>query len=284
MSEDGEGSVRSADGTTIGYRQLGSGPAVIVVHGGMQASQHFMRLASVLSAEFAVYVPDRRGRGRSGPHGEDFGVMREVEDIQALVTATGASRIFGLSSGALVVLRTALLTPALHRVALYEPPLSVDGSAPTAWVRRFDHEIAVGKRAAALVTALKGTGVEPALARLPRFVLVPLVALGMRAQRDLPEGDVPIAELVPTQHFDMRIVRDMADTVGEYATLGSRVLLLGGTKSPAYLSVALDELVTVLPYARRVTFSGLGHSGPDDSGDPQRVGETVRDFFSEAMG
>jgi pimeloyl-ACP methyl ester carboxylesterase len=279
VSEYGEGAVRSADGTMIGYRQLGSGPAVIVVHGGMQASQHFMGLASALSAEFTVYLPDRRGRGRSGPHGDDFGVMREVEDIQALVTASGASRIFGLSSGALVVLRTALVTPALDRVALYEPPLSVDGSAPTAWVRRFDQEVAAGRRAAALVTALKGTGVEPALARLPRFVLVPLIAMGMRAQRDLPEGDVPIAELVPTQHFDMRVVRDMAGTVGDYAALGSRVLLLGGTKSPAYLGVALDELSTALPHARRVTFPGLGHSGPDDSGDPQRVGRAVRDFF-----
>ena len=37
--------VTSLDGTAIGYRRLGHGPAVIVVHGGMQASQDFMRLA-----------------------------------------------------------------------------------------------------------------------------------------------------------------------------------------------------------------------------------------------
>ncbi|WP_369184719.1 hypothetical protein [Streptomyces sp. Y1] len=33
------GSVVSRDGTVIGYRELGSGPAVLLVHGGGQAAQ-----------------------------------------------------------------------------------------------------------------------------------------------------------------------------------------------------------------------------------------------------
>ena len=198
MSAYRRGSVSSADGTIIGYRQLGSGPAVLVLHGGMQTSQHMLKLASTLSAAFTVYLPDRRGRGLSGGHGDDVGVMREVEDLQALVTATGASRAFGLSSGALVVLRTALVSPTLERVALYEPPLSVDGSAPTDWGPRFDREIAAGKPASALVTALKGTRTEPVLGRLPRLVLVPLLAISARLQGDVAEDDVPIAALIPT--------------------------------------------------------------------------------------
>jgi pimeloyl-ACP methyl ester carboxylesterase len=282
MSEYGKGLVRSADGTVVGYRRWGNGPAVLVMHGGMQASQHLQELARTLATAFTVYVPDRRGRGLTGAHGGNFGVMREVEDVQALVAATGAARIFGLSSGALVALRAALATPALDRVALYEPPLSVGGSAPTHWVPRFDREIAAGKIAAALVTALKGAGVEPVLGRIPRFALVSLLPIALRSQRDLPGDDVPIEALVPTQHFDMRIVREMAETAKDYAALDARVLLLGGAKSPAYLGVALDELAKVLPHARRITFPGLRHSGPDDSGDPRRVGETLREFFSSA--
>ena len=211
-------------------------------------------------------------------------VVREVEDLQALVTATGASRAFGLSSGALVVLRTALGTPALDRVALYEPPLSVDGSVPTDWMARFDREIAAGKPASALVTALKGIGAEPVLGRLPRLVLVPLLAIGARLQGGVAEDDVPIAALIPTQRFDLRVVGEMADTAKDYAALGAQVLLLGGTKSPAYLSVALDELSAVLPHARRISFSGLGHSGAEDGAGPQRVGEALRDFFGAANG
>jgi pimeloyl-ACP methyl ester carboxylesterase len=93
------------------------------------ASQHFTKLAGAMASDYTVYVPDRRGRGLSGGHGDDFHVTREVEDVQTLVTATGASKIFGLSSGALGALRTALVTPALDRVALYEPPLSVTRTA-----------------------------------------------------------------------------------------------------------------------------------------------------------
>ncbi|MET8161176.1 alpha/beta fold hydrolase [Sphaerisporangium sp. NPDC005289] len=274
-----KGQVRSADGTTIGYRQRGRGPALILVHGGMQASQHFTRLAATLSAHFTVYVPDRRGRGLSGPHGDHFSVLREVDDLRALVAATGASRIFGLSSGALITLRAAPAIPALDRVALYEPPLSVGGSVPMDWVPRLHREIAAGKIVSALVTVLKGLGTEPVFDRVPRSLLVPLMAAGSRLRRDVPEDEVPIEALVPTQRFDMQIIREMADTVQDYAALDARVLLLDGAKSPAYFRVALDALSAVLPHARRVSFPGLGHSGPDDDGDPQRVGAALGDFF-----
>jgi pimeloyl-ACP methyl ester carboxylesterase len=81
----------------------------------------------------------------SGPHGEDFGVQREVEDMQALIAATGARFIFGLSSGALVSLRTALFTPTVGRVALYEPPLWIKARRRRPGVPRFDREIAAGR-------------------------------------------------------------------------------------------------------------------------------------------
>ncbi|NUR90571.1 MAG: hypothetical protein HOY71_41385, partial [Nonomuraea sp.] len=41
--------VGSADGTTIGYRTSGQGPGLILLHGGMLASQHFTGLAAALA-------------------------------------------------------------------------------------------------------------------------------------------------------------------------------------------------------------------------------------------
>jgi hypothetical protein len=149
-------------------------------------------------------------------------------------------------------------------------------------VPRYEREIASGKTAAAVVSVLKGLGVEPVLGRIPHFVLTPLMPIALRAQRELPEDDVSIEELAPTHHYDMQLIREMADTVEDYRAVESPVLLLNGAKSPAYFGVALDALSAVLPHARRVTFPGLGHSGPDDDGDPQRVAETLRDFFNEA--
>ncbi|MBO3749239.1 alpha/beta hydrolase [Streptosporangiaceae bacterium NEAU-GS5] len=274
-----KGRVTSSDGTTIGYRTWGSGPVVIVVHGGMQSAQHFTKLAAALAGDFTVCVPDRRGRGLSGPHGAGFTVQREVGDVQALVATTGATRIFGLSSGGLVTLRTALATPALDRVAVYDPPMSVNGSVPTAWLPRYHRQIAAGRTVSAMVTALKGIRVDPAMSRIPRWVLVPGLSLAVRLQREPSPDDVPIADLVPTEGYDMQIVQEMADTVPDYAALQAKVLLLGGATSPPYFATALDALSAVLPQAGRVTFPGLGHSGPDDDGDPARVGEVLRDFF-----
>ncbi|WP_052707331.1 alpha/beta fold hydrolase [Streptomyces rubellomurinus] len=88
------GSVVSRDGTVIGYRELGSGPAVLLVHGGGQAAQNLMRLAEAPAGTFTAYVPDRRGRGLSGLAGAGYGLAAECEDIAALVGHSGAERVF----------------------------------------------------------------------------------------------------------------------------------------------------------------------------------------------
>lgn len=270
--------VRSADGTAIGYRQYGSGPGLVLVHGGMRAAQHLSELAAALADQFRVFVPDRRGRGSSPAYGTGSGLRQEVEDLQALIAATGTRFVFGHSSGALIALRTALVTPAVERTALYEPPLSVRGSSPSAWVSRFHREIAAGKNAAAAVTALKGARLDPVLTRLPRWLLVPVTAAGMR-DRHAAADDVPAADLVPTMRFDVQIAREMADTTAEYAGLRARVLLLGGTRSPDYLGTTLRELAAVIPGSQLVTLPGLSHMAPLNSGKPETVAGALRDFF-----
>lgn len=273
------GSVVSADGTEVSFRRFGQGPGVILVHGSMLSAQDFTELAEALAGDFTVYVPNRRGRGRSGPHGPRFGIDREVEDLQALVKETGATRVFGLSSGALITLRTALRTPGVERVALYEPPLSLDGSVPVGWAPRYHREIAAGRTVSALVTVLKGLGVDPVFARVPRFALVPLLKLALRFQR--PKGnDVPIVELVPTMAADLKLVEELAGTTNDYAAVGADVLLLAGARSPAYFGRALDALTGVLPRSARRTFANLDHSGPTNDGGPAEIARSLQEFFA----
>ena len=281
MADYESGTVRSADGTTIGYRTYGTGagPGLILVHGGMKAAQHLSALAADLSDRFRVHVPDRRGRGRSSAPGADHGLQAQAGDLHALIDATGAPFVFGHSSGGLVTLRTALTAPSLRRIAVYEPPLSVRGSAPTDWLPRFDREIAAGRRTAAVVTALKGGLTEPTFARLPRWLLTGVGAVGMRLEKT--SGDeVSIADLVPTMHADIQIIREMADTAEQYRALPLPVLLLGGTKSPQYLDLAIRELAAVLPHAQSTTLDGLDHSGPEDDGSPLIVAQALRAFFT----
>jgi pimeloyl-ACP methyl ester carboxylesterase len=275
-------SVESKDGTTIGYRQFGKGSGVILVHGGVKTSQDFMKLGKALSNSFTVYLPDRRGRGLSGPHGDGFSVDKEVEDVQAIVAKTGARNIFGLSTGALVVLRTARVTPSLDHVVLYEPPFSIHGSVPIAWLDRYEQELARGKPSAALVTAMKGMQTMRMFVKMPRFVLVPFLSLVMLAQGEGKPDDVPIRALVPTLRYDVQIVKEMSDTLHEYADLSTRFLLLGGNKSPAFLRMALDHLERTIPHVERVTIPGLGHDGPEDDGRPDLVAQHLKQHFYRA--
>src|SRR5439155_6140452 len=72
-------SVTSKDGTTIGYRQLGHGPGVVLLHGAMESASSHIALAELLADAFTVYLPDRRGRGMSGPYPEHYRVRNDIE-------------------------------------------------------------------------------------------------------------------------------------------------------------------------------------------------------------
>ena len=183
------GSVTSADGTTIGYRQAGNGPGVVLVHGGGQSSQNLMSLAAALSDWFTVYVPDRRGRGMSGPYREVHGARKEIEDLAALLDRTRAHNVFGLSVGALIAIEAARTLPAITRLALYEPPLEFDGITQTAWLPRYERELAAGHPGAALVTIMKGTADRTAFRLVPRFLLASAFGHVMRATEGRPVQD-----------------------------------------------------------------------------------------------
>lgn len=116
------GTVTSGDGTTIGYYRQGDGQGLVLLHGAGQTAESFRTLATELSSHFTVYVPDRRGRGMSPSYGSYEGLSTEVADLEALLDATGAPFVFGLSSGAVVAIETALVRLDITELALYEPP------------------------------------------------------------------------------------------------------------------------------------------------------------------
>jgi pimeloyl-ACP methyl ester carboxylesterase len=171
------GAVTSRDGTTIGYRQVGQGPGLVVLHGTMESSQSHLQLAEALADTFTVYLPDRRGRGLSGPFGDGYGVRKEIEDLDALLTRTGAQYVLGISSGAIVLLRAALALPAIRKAVIFEPPLALDPAWSTDFEARYEREIAEGRTAAAMATAMVGAQMGPAFLRaLPRWLLDRLTA------------------------------------------------------------------------------------------------------------
>jgi pimeloyl-ACP methyl ester carboxylesterase len=283
-------SVTSKDGTTIGYLQLGHGPGVVLLHGAMESAASHIALAELLADTFTVYLPDRRGRGMSGPYPEHYSVRSDIEDMDALLIRTGAHFVFGVSSGAIIWLQAALALPTIQRAALFEPPLLAGGAASSALLRRYDDEIAQGKVAAALVTGMKAARLGPPIFNLiPRSVLERLTQTMLgSADKKASNGDVTMRMLAPTLHYDFELVRESEKALGTFRSIRAEVLLLGGGNSPSFLKAGLDALERVLPSAKRIEFPGLAHSAsgnPDDpmtgrGADPERVAVELRRFFA----
>lgn len=282
------GFVTAKDGVTLGYRQLGHGPGVVLLHGAMESSQSHMQLAQALADAFTVYLPDRRGRGLSGPHSQNYSLQEDVDDMEAILKATGARSIFGVSSGGDICLQSALTLPGIDKVAVYEPALMPTNKTPNAVLARYDREIARGKLAAALVTGMKGGKMGPPIFNImPRWLLVAMTNSFMKKEDKQPkEGAMSMRVLAPTLHYDFSVVAELSGKQQRFKDIRAKVLLLGGSKSPAYLKAALDQLAQILPHARRVEFPGLDHGGSSDisemnrTGDPERVAQELRRFFA----
>ena len=79
---------RSKDGTVIGFRRSGSGPPLLLVHGTTADHSRWSPISPRFEQHFTVYAIDRHGRGESGDS-PDYDIMREVEDVAAVVEAIG---------------------------------------------------------------------------------------------------------------------------------------------------------------------------------------------------
>ena len=277
--------VTSRDGTAISYRQIGRGPGVVILGGAMETSASHMQLAAALADHYTFYAPDRRGRGLSGPAGADYRMRKEVEDLDALLTQTGAHAVMGVSAGGLILLQASLELPAIRKAALFEPALLADRARAAAILAAVERDLDRGDMTAALITGMKSAEMGPAFFRsLPNWLLERLTGAAMAAEEKKAQpGDVTMRMLAPALRQDFTLVAEMAGPAERFRGIQAEPILLGGSKSPAYLKAALDALQAVAPQAERVTFPGLDHgaTGPTaQGGKPEMVAPVLARFFA----
>lgn len=96
----------SNDGTRIAYEITGSGPAVVLLHGGAQSRQTWRAAGYLdrLSSNFTVLTMDLRGHGDSDKPTsvEAYGIERHCQDILSVADHAGIERfsLWGYSFGA----------------------------------------------------------------------------------------------------------------------------------------------------------------------------------------
>ncbi len=281
--------VNSADGTPLGILSLGNGPGVVIVHGAMQSATSQLDLAGLLAGDHTVHLLERRGRGRSGAYPAGSATSTDVDDLAAVLAATGSRAAFGISSGALIVLRAALSTPGLDRVAAFEPPLIIDG-APAMDFDRLDRELSAEDLPGAMITAMLGAQMGPSFLR---FVPRPLMRAmaGRQLAKDVAKQPDPAqanpADLVRALRQDFVIVREQADTLADFAAIDgttTSTLLLAGTKTRPYLRRAVDVLGSVVPGSTVDYLAGTNHAvtqNRDQWGKPDLVAPALLAFLAD---
>lgn len=268
--------VHSPDGTTIGYRTIGTGPDVLLVPGALSDASDFTTLAELLAADFTVHTIQRRGRRGSGPLGPGYSIEAEVADLAAVRAATGAAFVFGHSYGGLVALEAARRDPTITKLAVYEPGVSVEGSIPTAWIPRARRFLEQGRPFDAFATFVIATG--PAAARRnPRWLMAGILRVAFRGEKR-----AKVVELLEPALYEHAEVGRLDGSYPNYRSISAEVLLMSGGKTGLpYLAASVARLAEVLPRARTLSFSALDHFGPHHKGEAE-VAAALREFFVTA--
>jgi len=262
------GFVESADGTTIAYRAIGSGPPVIVISGALAVARDFDGFAQALGARFSVHTIERRGRGESGDRPDAYSILRECEDVAALEAATGATYVFGHSFGGLVALEHARMSGVCTKVAVFEPGIS----PRVEWVEAACAQLARGRDLDAFVTFARGA--NPAAGGMPSWLLKLILPLAIRGEERKRKQ-----HLLPTAVREHVAAAQLDGADARYESLAADVLVLAGGKRRGPDKEALLRLTSAIPRARLVTLPALDHFGPEKK--PQLVTHAVSAFFAE---
>ena len=245
--------VKSKDGTRIAFDRSGEGRTLILVSGALSDRSDLSRLAALLSKRFTVVNYDRRGRGESGD-APRYAVEREVEDIEALIDASGGSaRLFGHSSGAVLALEAATrLGPKVSELAIYEPPFVVDDTRPRVpadFAKHVRELVSAGKRGDAVAYFMTDAVGVPA-----QFV---------EQMRQMPMW----AGMEKRAHTLVYDVHVMGDTQAgkplpekRWTAEKAPIVVMHGGASDPWIQNSARALAKLIPHAKLRALEGQDHS------------------------
>ena len=211
----------------------GAEPRIVLIHGAMDRSTSFGRVARHLS-DLAVVRYDRRGYGRSRELGPTD-LAGHLDDLVAVV-GDGPVLLVGHSVGGVVALAAPSVLPAVVGVVAYEAPMPWAPWWPTG----------TGARSAA--------GVDPAEAA-ERFMRR---MVGDRVWARLPPST---REHRRSEGRALRADLDLVASGSPYDPVAVRVpvLALAGSETSWWHRRAAEELATLVPLGTFGLVDGAGH-------------------------
>lgn len=259
----------SADGTTIGWRQFGAGPALVIVHGSLATGAEWRAVADILAEKHTIYLVDRRGRGLSTSAPDDaadvtYDVATEAADVRAVLAEAGPdAALLGHSYGALISATAVAAGAEVSALALYEPPLPL--------AEPVDRGEVLGR----LRKALAANDGDRALS----IVLQDLVRVNETEYTAIRHSPMwtSMAVVTPTFERELRGLDGHHDKLGPLTTIRTRTLFLRGTESGRRHIDGRDFLAKHLPDLATAEFPGHGHYA--HVADPAAVAAAVSSFL-----
>ena len=253
-------SVASMDGTPISIECKGTGPTLLLVHGGTGDRTRWTPLFPFFASRVTVCAMDRRGHGTSGDS-PNYSLQKEAEDVIAVVNSRpGRVFVLGHSFGGVAALEAAFLTDRISKLVLYEPP--VRNADHDAILARMEQLIATGNREEALVIFFREI-----------VMISPGEIAAMKARPSWPA-------LLPSVEASIRQDRVLSAyrfSPARMRTLQTPTLILSGSKSASPdLKLAITSLASSLPKAEAVVFQGQEHNAMDAI--PQEFADKVLEF------
>jgi len=266
--------VLSNDGTKIAYFSVGDGPAVLVLPGVLSMASDYANFAFALAQRFTIHIIERRGRGKSGPQGDDYSITKECEDVLAIQRKTGARLLVGHSYGGLVALEVARDNRVFSKIAVYEPGVSIDGSMPVHWMASYEKKLAEKRNLDALVEFTLADA--PArLAKLRPWLMKLLLRISFIRFPEYRQ----MLNLLQENLREWREIAHLDNSYENYRQVSACVLLMyGGRSDSQAVDLVVERLPSVLPCFEKKEFPRLDHFGIERTA-PTKVAKVIGDYF-----
>lgn len=267
-------------GHDVAYRQAGSGPLLVMVHGIAGSSGTWVPVMPLLAERFTVIAPDLLGHGESAKPRGDYSLGAYASGIRDLLGVLGHDRatIVGHSLGGGIAMQFAYQFPQMcERLALV-----ASGG--------------LGKEVSFLLRALTVPGTEFVLPVVLAPQLHSIVAtlggivgrFGVRADPFLTEVWAAWSRLtdVKAQRAFIHTIRAVIDVAGQRVSARDRLylahevptLIVWGERDAVIPVSHAHEAHALMPGSRLEVVPGAGHFLPLER--PELLDRLLRDFLT----
>ncbi len=258
-------------GARVHYRDRGSGPVVVLLHGSNSSLFTWEGWVSALASSYRVVTLDLPGHGLTGPDPRGrYSLAEMAEFVEAFASAIGLQRftIGGNSMGGGVAWHYALLHPdrvqslvlvdaaGLPREEPKPFAFSIASVPVLGWVTRWE---------------------------TPRFVVAGSVRDAYGDPSKVTDGLVDLYEDMLRREGNRaatheRFLKPSDDLDGRLEQIHAPTLILWGSRDRWILPKYAERFHARIPGAKLVTLEGLGHIGMEE--DPIASVSPVKDFLA----